>query len=340
MHSRVFEPSSSFRNFPSFAFECQSIFPEISAAPGVHSLGTITASVAAKASAGPPATTHCGAAHGVPLCSPTGTRPPEQGPQSTMGPLGTCRPTAPQPLQGSVAPLNPLTLGPTTSNRSPPQRPGNATEQEKFPDFKPCLPSGAHHQPHVSSKLHRRPPASPTARAETYGTTYNLTAAPRPQRAASITSSAPSDSSLSSDTSTRATTPTLDDAPQYPADLAPAATPSPVPRSRRAKQDLNAARVQRSSTQRADSPASERDRDAAPPRRRRFLSSATGQADALAAVEPVHEQGLARMAFAEQQRWITVQQKTFTKWCVAQFGLVFRVLVLRAMLTAGSCAQG
>lgn len=36
--------------------------------------------------------------------------------------------------------------------------------------------------------------------------------------------------------------------------------------------------------------------------------------DALAATEPPHEQGLTRMAFAEQQRWITVQQKTFTKW--------------------------
>jgi hypothetical protein len=32
------------------------------------------------------------------------------------------------------------------------------------------------------------------------------------------------------------------------------------------------------------------------------------------ALEPPHEQLLARMAFAEQQQWITVQQKTFTKW--------------------------
>ncbi|KAF5590459.1 alpha-actinin [Fusarium pseudocircinatum] len=35
---------------------------------------------------------------------------------------------------------------------------------------------------------------------------------------------------------------------------------------------------------------------------------------ALAAVEPPHDQRLTRMAFAEQQRWVTVQQKTFTKW--------------------------
>jgi hypothetical protein len=25
---------------------------------------------------------------------------------------------------------------------------------------------------------------------------------------------------------------------------------------------------------------------------------------------------LTRMAFAEQKKWVTVQQKTFTKWCV------------------------
>lgn len=35
---------------------------------------------------------------------------------------------------------------------------------------------------------------------------------------------------------------------------------------------------------------------------------------ALAATEPPHENLLTKMAFAEQQRWITVQQKTFTKW--------------------------
>ena len=34
----------------------------------------------------------------------------------------------------------------------------------------------------------------------------------------------------------------------------------------------------------------------------------------LKALEPLHEQNLTKMAFAEQQQWITVQQKTFTKW--------------------------
>jgi hypothetical protein len=47
---------------------------------------------------------------------------------------------------------------------------------------------------------------------------------------------------------------------------------------------------------------------------RRFTPSASDPADALAAVEPPHDQRLTRMAFAEQQRWVTVQQKTFTKW--------------------------
>jgi hypothetical protein len=32
--------------------------------------------------------------------------------------------------------------------------------------------------------------------------------------------------------------------------------------------------------------------------------------------KPPHEQFLARMVFAEQQQWITVQQKTFTKWYI------------------------
>ncbi len=55
-----------------------------------------------------------------------------------------------------------------------------------------------------------------------------------------------------------------------------------------------------------------------------LIGSSHNQADSWPAVakvgvirgacEPPHEQLLARMAFAEQQQWITVQQKTFTKW--------------------------
>lgn len=57
--------------------------------------------------------------------------------------------------------------------------------------------------------------------------------------------------------------------------------------------------------------------NSSPLRRKRGASrkyqTANPQA-ALAATEPPHENLLTKMAFAEQQRWITVQQKTFTKW--------------------------
>lgn len=55
-------------------------------------------------------------------------------------------------------------------------------------------------------------------------------------------------------------------------------------------------------------------------RRKRYLhkhnkkGSTSSSGEALRAVEPPHEQLLTKMAFAEQQQWITVQQKTFTKW--------------------------
>lgn len=48
---------------------------------------------------------------------------------------------------------------------------------------------------------------------------------------------------------------------------------------------------------------------------RGFKHTASLPADhGLKAIEPPHEQALVKMAFAEQQQWITVQQKTFTKW--------------------------
>lgn len=52
-------------------------------------------------------------------------------------------------------------------------------------------------------------------------------------------------------------------------------------------------------------------------RRGRFRHQDTSSLPAdhgLKAIEPPHEQSLTKMAFAEQQKWITVQQKTFTKW--------------------------
>ncbi|EDN90866.1 hypothetical protein SS1G_00266 [Sclerotinia sclerotiorum 1980 UF-70] len=48
--------------------------------------------------------------------------------------------------------------------------------------------------------------------------------------------------------------------------------------------------------------------------RHKSKGSNAGSGEALKAVEPLHEHQLGKMAFAEQQQWITVQQKTFTKW--------------------------
>ena len=52
-------------------------------------------------------------------------------------------------------------------------------------------------------------------------------------------------------------------------------------------------------------------------RRNRFQNRSTASLPAdhgLKAIEPLHEHVMTKMAFAEQQKWITVQQKTFTKW--------------------------
>lgn len=86
---------------------------------------------------------------------------------------------------------------------------------------------------------------------------------------------------------------------------------SPTPRNRRDKQQLHAARLQRSSSNNSSLDFQPKKK---PSKGTRFQRSFSSPADALAAVEPPHDQGLTRMAFADQQRWITVQQKTFTKW--------------------------
>lgn len=91
---------------------------------------------------------------------------------------------------------------------------------------------------------------------------------------------------------------------------------SPTPRSRRDKSQLHAARLQRSgSTRTSISLALHKAKK--PSKSPRFSPSSSTPADALAAVEPPHDQGLTRMAFAEQQQWVKVQQKTFTKWYTA-----------------------
>ena len=87
---------------------------------------------------------------------------------------------------------------------------------------------------------------------------------------------------------------------------------SPTSRNRRDKHHLHAARQQRSGSNGFSSSLKLKQRLSK--KQARFGRSSCSPADALAAVEPPHDQGLTRMAFAEQQRWITVQQKTFTKW--------------------------
>ncbi|KAH7188454.1 uncharacterized protein B0J16DRAFT_412915 [Fusarium flagelliforme] len=88
---------------------------------------------------------------------------------------------------------------------------------------------------------------------------------------------------------------------------------SPTPRTRRDKSQLHAARAQRSGSTVSNASSAvgphKKEQSTTP---RKFRSNPT-PADALAAVES-HDQKLTRMAFAEQQRWVTVQQKTFTKW--------------------------
>ncbi|KAF6843770.1 Alpha-actinin-like protein 1 [Colletotrichum musicola] len=133
-------------------------------------------------------------------------------------------------------------------------------------------------------------------------------------------SSAGSHTSTSSPTSTTPTTPTYTEhstpektspASRIRTNSGPSSSSSPSPRTRRDKKELAAARLQRAGS--SNFALTRKDSNAA--KKNRFRS-ATGSspADALAAVEPPHDQGLTRMAFAEQQKWVSVQQKTFTKW--------------------------
>ncbi|KAF7955301.1 uncharacterized protein EAE97_000560 [Botrytis byssoidea] len=84
----------------------------------------------------------------------------------------------------------------------------------------------------------------------------------------------------------------------------------------RSRQFSEAARLQRS----AEKPEKGEEELGLGRRRKRYQhrnkskGSISGSGEALKAVEPLHEHQLGKMAFAEQQQWITVQQKTFTKW--------------------------
>ncbi|KAL8381697.1 hypothetical protein RB595_005807 [Gaeumannomyces hyphopodioides] len=166
---------------------------------------------------------------------------------------------------------------------------------EKFPDFQ-CLLE----QPPTDDKLplsHHRP-VSLSIQSTTSSSDYSDKDADPlfDSRRASIISTA---SSLHSAVTACSTTTT------------PCGSPQPLSRSRRDAKHLAAARLQRSGSASLAVGPKQRRSDGKP---KRFHSVSGSPKHALAATEPPHETGLARMAFADQQRWITVQQKTFTKW--------------------------
>ncbi|OLN85809.1 Alpha-actinin-like protein 1 [Colletotrichum chlorophyti] len=188
------------------------------------------------------------------------------------------RPQGPRPLSGS-------------------NLPGNVQCNEEFPEF--CLhdhsggsQSRSQCQSTTGSHTYTSSPTTPTT-PTTAEHPYSSPGAEKTSPASRFRTN-----SGASSCSITATTATLSN------------NTTPSPRSRRDKKELQAARLQRSGSSNL---ALARKESSA--KKNRFRS-ATGStpADALAAVEPPHDQGLTRMAFAEQQKWITVQQKTFTKW--------------------------
>jgi hypothetical protein len=116
-------------------------------------------------------------------------------------------------------------------------------------------------------------------------------------------------------------------------DIATSFPPSP-PASIRSRRDRSSSqkeasrsqrfttRLQRSSTVTDTDPLGRKKRNF-----RRQTSSLPAD-HGLKAIEPPHEQALTKMAFAEQQKWITVQQKTFTKWYDGKLGNSWVLLTL------------
>lgn len=206
-----------------------------------------------------------------------------------------------------------------TGGQLPNQLPGNV---EKFPDY--CLqnvgsitttPSALDEQPltrpgtnlgpeGISELQGRSPSLSLQSVASSEYSTASSTDTLFDWRRSSVISSASSHTSHSSES-------------RYPLQ-SQCSSPgeqhrTPLTRSRHNAKQLHAARQQRSGS--TSLSAVPKKLDGSPTSKaRRFRKNSSQPGDALAATEPPHEQGLTRMAFAEQQRWITVQQKTFTKW--------------------------
>lgn len=197
---------------------------------------------------------------------------------------------------------------------SPLQRqPSNHGSAEQFPDF--CL-----HQHDIDSATTASPPTTPTASSPVSSRSCSLSSiCTTPSSRLSVCSSLKLDCSLKQlQEHDPWTAVALESSSSPGSSSAFAASPTPS-RNRRDKKALQAARQQRSGSARGNGailPLSigQHRSPSSSTQARRFQRTASTPADALAALEPPHDQGLARMAFAEQQRWITVQQKTFTKW--------------------------
>lgn len=230
-----------------------------------------------------------------------------------------------------------LGTGGTSTDRQLPvlhhQLPGNAESVEKFPEY--CLPtdgiivtaagttqkhSNANHVGNITSIGQDRAifsqgrpsslsiqsvPSSEYSSSSSYSDKDNNT--PFDSRRSSIISSASSHTSYlsqSQHTQPLCSSPEEQEQKHQHQQL-------PLKRNRRDAKQLHADRLQRSGSTSLNIGK----KDGSPnSKSRRFRKNSANPADALAATEPPHEQGLTRMAFAEQQRWITVQQKTFTKW--------------------------
>ncbi|KFA49407.1 hypothetical protein S40293_08672 [Stachybotrys chartarum IBT 40293] len=171
-----------------------------------------------------------------------------------------------------------------------PLLPGNGSDEyrrlssEQFPDF--CL--------HDGTSLEHRSHTSTPSRYSTLSTASTF-------------------STSTSISTTEFVSSSCEYGPRDPGDHDSSTSPAGTPRrTRREKQELQAARLQRAGSN-SVSQNSESGSDRGSVKSKKFQRSSSNPAAALAAVEP-HDQSLTRMAFAEQQRWITVQQKTFTKW--------------------------
>ncbi|KAF7542561.1 hypothetical protein G7Z17_g11472 [Cylindrodendrum hubeiense] len=201
-----------------------------------------------------------------------------------------------------------------------PLQPSNVDSNEQFPDF--CLhsrfsdsSSPDYHHPSPNPRHHQQSPSVCSSRLSTISN-FSATSASTAASSVGSPSSRPVSACLDSCNSSPspvARPRTLTSASASSSGSA-SATSSPTPRSRRDKSQLHAVRAQRSGSRSFSLGVKDDSRDKPSTKPRRFLRSSSSPADALAAVEPPHDTGLTKMAFADQQRWVAVQQKTFTKW--------------------------